>query len=205
MATFQSGTNNVLIKVKTKYTKYFESMIRAANLNPGSQVNPADYVQIVGEILAVPRSICNRADYVGYSAGDLKVGDTAIFSYQVIYDIEELAGGDKQFRNQVIYKQDEFWLADIRQVFAVIRKKKIISVNNYVLISEPEPPSKLILPTLKRMNPKASAATVISAPKGADFRNGDNVFVDFRKVAVYQLGEKKFGVLQKKHVLGKEK
>lgn len=203
MTTFNSGTNNVLIKVKTKYIKNFENMVRAANLNPASQVNPADYVQIVGEVIAVPRQICKRPDYAGYTTEGIKVGDTAIFSYQVIYDFNELAGGGKEHRNQVIYKEDEFWLADIRQVFAVIRNNEILPINGYVLISEPEPPSKLIMPTLKRVNPKASAATVIATPRNLGFWKGDNVFVDFRKVAVYQLGEKKFGVLQKRHVLGK--
>ena len=107
MATnFKSGSTYVLLRVKSKFTQHFDKMIAMANLHQGTQVNPADYVNIVGEVVAVPRSVNKRMDFVGFSPKDIQVGDQAIFSYSVIYNIEELGDGKMKFLNQLNYKKE---------------------------------------------------------------------------------------------------
>jgi hypothetical protein len=173
-------------------------MIAMANLFQGSQVNPADYVNNVGEVVAVPRSVKKRMDYKGYSAEGIQVGDTAIFSYEVIYNIEELPDGAFKYKNQLNYKKDEVFLADITDIFALIRDNQIIMINGYVMIQDISEPSKLILVTQKRVTPNAVSATVIAVGKSLehqkpiDIQPTERVLLDFRKVQHYQINDQKF-------------
>lgn len=208
---FKSGTTNVIVKVKSKFTQTFDKMIAMANLYQGSQVNPADYVNIVGEVVAVPRSVKKRMDYEGFSPKDIQVGDQAIFSYQVIYNLEELLNGKFKYLNQLNYKKDEVFLADITNIFAVIRDEEIIMVNGYVMLQDISEPSKLILVTQKRVTPNAVSATVVAIgnpltnQKPIDVQPTERVLLDFRKIQHYQINDKKFGIVQQRHIYGVEK
>jgi co-chaperonin GroES (HSP10) len=210
MATFKSGSTTVILKVKSKFTQTFDKMIAMANLFQGSQVNPADYVNNVGEVVAVPRSVRKRMDYKGYSAEGIQVGDTAIFSYEVIYNIEELPDGAFKYKNQLNYKKDEVFLADITDIFAVIRDNQIIMINGYVMIQDISEPSKLILVTQKRVTPNAVSATVIAVGKSLehqkpiDIQPTERVLLDFRKVQHYQINDQKFGIVQQRHIYAVE-
>jgi len=210
MATFKSGSTTVILKVKSKFTQNFDKMIAMANLYQGSQVNPADYVNIVGEVVAVPRSVKKRMDYEGFSPKDIQVGDQAIFSYEVIYNLEELQNGKFAYKNQLNYKKDEVFLADITNIFAVIRDEEIIMVNGYVMLQDISEPSKLILVTQKRVTPNAVSATVVAIgnpltnQKPIDVQANEKVLLDFRKVQHYQINDQKFGIVQQRHIYAVE-
>ncbi len=210
MATFKSGSTTVILKVKSKFTQNFDKMIAMANLYQGSQVNPADYVNIVGEVVAVPRSVKKRMDYEGFSPKDIQVGDQAIFSYEVIYNLEELQNGKFAYKNQLNYKKDEVFLADITNIFAVIRNEEIIMVNGYVMLQDIGEPSKLILVTQKRVTPNAVSATVVAIgnpltnQKPIDVQANEKVLLDFRKVQHYQINDQKFGIVQQRHIYAVE-
>jgi len=206
----QSGTTHVLVKVKSKFTQNFEKMIAMANLHVGTKVNPADYVNIVGEIVAVPRSVAKRHDLKGFSPADMQVGDQAIFSYQVIYDLEELPSGQYKYHNQLNYKAMEVFRADVSQIFAVIRGGEIIMVNGYVMLQDISKPSSLVLVTQKRMTPNAVSATVsaignpLTTSRPIEVAAGDTVYLDHRKIQHYQINDKKFGIVQQRHIYAVE-
>ena len=211
MASFQSGSTYVLLKVKSKFTAHFEKMIAAANLHVGTKVNPADYVNIVGEVVAVPRSVAKRHDLKGFSPADIRVGDQAIFSYQVIYDLEELPDGQFKFRNELNYKRNGVFRAQLSHIFAVIRDGEIIMVNGYVMLQEISQPSQLVLVTAKRMTPNAVSATVVgvgnplTTQRPIEVQIGDKVVLDHRKIQHYQIKDEKFGIVQQRHIYGIEK
>ena len=210
MATFKSGSTYVLLRVKSKFTQHFDKMIAMANLHQGTQVNPADYVNIVGEVVAVPRSVNKRMDFVGYSPKDIQVGDQAIFSYSVIYNIEELGDGKMKYLNQLNYNKNELFRADITQIFAVIRDGKITMVNGYVMLTKISEPSKLVLVTAKRINPNAVSATVaaignpLENQQPIDVNMGEKVLLDYRKIQHYQIKDQKFGIAQQRHIYAVE-
>jgi co-chaperonin GroES (HSP10) len=139
------------------------------------------------------------------------VGDQAIFSYQVIYNLEELLNGKFKYLNQLNYKKDEVFLADITNIFAVIRDEEIIMVNGYVMLQDISEPSKLILVTQKRVTPNAVSATVVAIgnpltnQKPIDVQPTERVLLDFRKIQHYQINDKKFGIVQQRHIYGVEK
>jgi co-chaperonin GroES (HSP10) len=179
-----------------------------ANLNPASKVNPADYVNIVGEIVAVPRSIAQRKDLIGYSTEDLRVGDVAIFSYQVIYNIKEMPDGKPLYRNQLNYKESEVFRADISQIFAVIRDEQIIMVNGYVMLDTISEPSRLVLVTSKRVTPNAVTANVtaigkpLTTSRPIEVEMGQTVYLDHKKIQHYTYNDMKFGIVQQRHIYG---
>jgi co-chaperonin GroES (HSP10) len=184
------------------------NMIRRANLNPGSQVNINDYVNIVGRVVAVPRSVCKRMDYKGFSAADVQVGDRLLFSYLVVGEIEELEGGEARHKNSVVIKGKEYFLCDVRQAFAVIRGEEIIMLNDYVMISPPNPPVSLILPAYDRKVRKWVAKAAIQAvgrQNKVKFSGGEEVYVDFAKTQHYKLQDSKFGIIESKYIYAAEK
>lgn len=207
----QSPLNNVVVKVKTKYHKNFSNMMKRANLNPGSQVNPADYVQIFGEVVSVPKTISNRLDYKGYTAEDIRVGDTAIFRYDVIYSFLENVQGDAPlYANMVWFKGQEYFMADIQKVFGVIRDGEIIMINGYCMVEEMSVPSALILPNHLKNVIQASSAILshigkpLSHQKCIQVERGDIVYYNPGLIQRYEINDKVFGILSQRHILGRK-
>jgi co-chaperonin GroES (HSP10) len=201
--------NKLVVKVKTKYHKDFGNMIKRANLNPGSQINPADYVQIMGEVVSVPEFISTRRDYKGYTADDIYPGDTAIFRYDVIYDlVQQEPDAEPIYKNMVWFKGEEYFLADIQKVFGVIRAGEIIMVNGYCMLEEMSNPLGLILPLyLKNLIQGATAKLThigrnLSHLKPISAQPGDTVFYDPRILQTYEINNKKFGIIQQSRILG---
>jgi hypothetical protein len=79
--------NKIFVKVKSKFIGNYSNIIKAANVTAGSQLNPADLAQIVGEVVSLPKRVTiERRGYENYSIDNIQVGDTAIFSYRVIWN-----------------------------------------------------------------------------------------------------------------------
>jgi len=112
-----SATNHVIVTIDTKYIADLYNMIRRAALNPGSQINPADYVQITGQVVSAPKSICGKVDYKGFTTKNIQVGDTAIFSYRVVFTFDEAADGSATHKNAFMYRGKEYWKVDIQDLF----------------------------------------------------------------------------------------
>lgn len=207
----QSPLNNVVVRVETKYHKNFGAMIKRANLNPGSQINPADYVQILGKVISIPKAISTRMDYKGYTTNDIYPGDTAIFRYDVIYSfIENKEGDEPLYANMVWLKGQEYFMADIQKVFGVIRAGEIIMVNGYCMVEEMSVPSALILPNHLKNVIQASSAILthigkpLSHQKGIQAQAGDTVYYNPGLIQTYEINGKKFGILSQRHILGRK-
>jgi co-chaperonin GroES (HSP10) len=203
--------DKVVVQVDTKYHKNFSNMIKRANMNPGSQINPADYVQIIGEVVAIPDFINNRIDYKGFTTNDIYPGDIAIFRYDVIYDfVESAEGEDPIYKNMVWVKGQEYFLADIQKIFGVIRAGEIIMVNGYCMVENMSAPPSLVLPQhLKNLIRTASATITnignpLSHQKPIGAKPGDIVYYNPAVLQRYEINEKKFGILTQKQILGRK-
>lgn len=202
--TIESGSTNIIVEIKGTMIEDVYNMIRRANLNPGSQININDYVNITGKVVAVPRSISKRFDYKGFSAAELRVGDSLIFSYLVVSDILEKEGGDYVHKNSVVIRGKEYWLCDIRNAFAYIRNGEMTMLNNYVMITQPSPPTRLILPSHdKKVSKFAVQAEVMATNRRSEFYEGDKVLVDYNKLQHYKLNEISFSILDGRYVYGR--
>jgi co-chaperonin GroES (HSP10) len=206
---FKSHVNNVVVKVKTKYHTDFGMMMSRAALNPQSQINPAEYVQIIGEVVAVPKYISDRMDYKGYTTKDIYEGDMAIFRYDVIYDFAQKSPtADPIYKNEVFFLGESYFLADIQKVFAVIRAGEIIMVNGYVMIEDVSNAHGLILPKHLKSVIQASSAklTHIGSPlthqKPIAAQPGDTVYFHPGVLQSYEINGKRFGILRQRHILG---
>ncbi len=205
----QAPANTVLVKVKNVFNRHFSNIAKTAfSDNNASDVNPADYVTIVGGVVSVPRRITTeRREYVGFTTENIRPGDTAIFSYSVIYELD-ISDQNQKFKNCFWYKGQEYWAADILKVFGVIRDGNIMMVNGYCMIEKMKPISTLILPNhLKNMlNVSEAVATKLSFRSPHSLRNilpGDTVFYNPLKVQKYTLPTgKEIGIIEDKHLMG---
>lgn len=203
--------NKVVVQVETKYHKNFSNMIKRANMNPGSQINPADYVQILGRVVSVPDVISNRIDYAGFSTIDIYPDDIAIFRYDVIYDFVENPDGDEPvYKNMVWVKGEEYFLADIQKIFGVIRAGEIIMANGFCMVENMSPKPLILLPQhLKNIIQAASATlTQIGRPlahcKRIAALPGDTVYYNPNILQHYEINGKQFGIITQRQILGRK-
>lgn len=200
--------NNIIVKIDVKYLENFYNMVRAANIVHGSQINPADYVNIIGEIISIPKIICDRRDYKGFSTKDMLVGDSAIFRYDVVFDFEELEDGTSKFKNLFWFQGKEYWMVDIQKIFAVIRKNEIIMVNGYCMIENMSKPQNIILPPHLKKNVNAGEAILthignnLINSNNLKIKQGTSVFYNPLLVQEYKIKDKKFGIIRQKDILG---
>lgn len=204
----QSPLNNVIVKVKSLFTRPISDFTKTAfaEVN-GTDLNPADFVTITGEVVSIPRTISKKMDYKGFSTSDIRVGDIAIFSYSVIYDFD-VSDENQKFMNCFWYKGQEYWIADIQKVFGVVREGKILMVNGYCMIEGIRPISTLLLPHhLKRMLNVSEATLTHGSERGRSIGNiemmpMDTVFYNPLKVQKYKIADKEIGIIERKHILG---
>jgi co-chaperonin GroES (HSP10) len=165
----------------------------------------------MGEVVGLPRKIQNeKIGYKGFSAKDIQVGDTAIFSYNIIHDFKITEqGADPVYRNRFFFEGNEYFVADITKVFGVIRDGEITMVNGFVMLGDFKE-SILILPqTMKKMK-RASETYVqhIGFPKThenkIDIKSDDNIYFIGSSSQKYQINDKKFTILQQNKILGKK-
>jgi co-chaperonin GroES (HSP10) len=207
----QSPLNNVIVQVDYKYHKNITNIAKRAALNPGSQVNPAEMVNIYGKVISVPMSISKRRDYEGFVTNDIYPDDIAIFRYDVIYDFASTEGSDEPvFKNLIWFKGKEYFMADIQKIFGVIRAGEIIMVNGYCMIENMSNPSALILPQHLKNVIQASSATLTQIGrnrthmKNIQAQSGDTVYYNPSVVQTYEINGKKFGILSQKSILGRK-
>lgn len=216
----QSTINNIIIKVKTKWIDNFDNILRMAALNPQSMLNPADYVQIRGEVVSIPKSISKRIDYEGYSTSDIRVGDTAIFSNQVIGTTTQLEpDAEPVFKNRLYYNGEEYFMSDIQHIYAVVRNRQIRMQNGYVMVADMEKPPLIILATQTKKSISSAQAKLthigrcLTTETPIDAMPGDTVFYNPNKLLIYQvpqydmgknIGSIPFGILKQSHILGKQ-
>jgi len=203
--------NNVLVTIESKYIAYFSKMLAGANLNPGTQVNPADYVQIIGTVISVPKRISKRRDYTGFSTDDIKPGDKCLMRYDVVYSFLEAEDGTHSFRNNFWYKGMDYWAASIDKIFAVIREGEIIMVNGYCMAEDMEKKSMIISNAESKRKTTATSAILtgisnnLSHLKKIKAQRGDKIYYNPSVIQTYKIGDKQFGILSQKHILGAEK
>jgi co-chaperonin GroES (HSP10) len=207
----EAAVNKVIVTIEKKMIADLYNAIRMANINNGSQINAADYVSITGTVVSVPRSICKRLDYKGYSTKELKVGDILIFSYRVVFNMLEGEDGEAVHENAFCYEGKEYWLCDIQEVFGYIRNGQIHMVNGYCMLQEVQAPSNIILLSDESKQMLRASKSFLSyigenmeGSQKIDVAQGDSVYVDFRKVQHYKIGERPIAVVRQKDIYAKE-
>lgn len=207
---FQAPLNNVVVKVSSKFLQGPNRFLKEDVMNPSSRVNPADFVQIVGEIVSIPRKVSNGLGYEGFSLIDMKIGDTAIFSYSIIYNYKVDENDEVIFKNRAYYNGEEYFTADIQHIYAVIRGEQIRMQNGYVMVGKMEVPRLILLsPETKKLVSSAQAVVThigrcLTTEKPIDVMPGDTVFYNPNKIITYKLNGKDFGILKQSHILGKK-
>lgn len=204
-----AASNQIILKVKSKYAKNFSDLVTRAALAQGATVHLEDLVSIVGEIVSLPRVVHDTGRYKGFSTKDLKVGDTAIFSFHVIYYHFLREPDEPQVhKNRISYQGKEFWQCDITHLFGVIRGEEIIMVNGYVMAA-PFLENKIITQPTDTKFCTHSPILNIGNPKDGypnlKLKRGDTIYFNPIHAQKYQINDKPFIILQQHQILGKQK
>ena len=204
----QPPFNNVLVKVKHKYIKNITSLLKRAAIQNGASVDPNECVNILGEVIMLPKKISTDMQHKGYSIDNIKVGDTAIFSYQVIYDLVSTELDEPVYKNAVFYKGEEYFVADITKIFGVIRNEEIIMINGFVMTSAFQEKTIIIPKKMKKTKGSVSASVLhIGYSKTnenpIDVKQNDVVYFSPFFAQKYQMNDKPFCILKQSRILGK--
>lgn len=203
--------NNCLIGIDVVYTSNLSRMLAGANLNPGTQINPADYVASVGEIISIPKLISDKREYKGFSTKDIQPGDKCIIRYDVVFKFHSTDDGSKKFKNYFWYNRKDYWAASIDKIFGVIRNGEIIMVNGYCMIEDMEKKSLIIENAESKKRTTAFSAILTGIGNNLTHllniaaKRGDRVYYNPNVVQSYKIGGKEFGIISQKHILGAEK
>lgn len=203
----QAPWNNILVRIGDVFIKRVSDIVKvSASEAHGSNLNPADLVQIVGEVVSVPKGISHqKRGYEGYSVSDVKVGDTAIFRYDVVF---AFSGDKRKFKNMFYYRGEEYWLCDVVKLFAVIRRGEIRMQNGYCMVENmPELP-KIILPQAMHDLTAIHSATLTQIGSNLEHLPaigalpGDTIFYKPVNVQKYEIKGKPFGIIQQSNIMG---
>jgi len=205
----QAIRNNLIVKIKTKYVRNFTSILKQAQLVNQTEFNAADLVNIVGEVVSVPKHIDTTDEYLGFSTDGILPGDNVIFRYDVVFAFNREKEVDTPiYRNLFWYKGQEYWTVDIQKVFAVIRNGEIRMVNGYVMIENIENPSTLIIPGELKKLLSVGSATVTHIGDNRYNLNKlwieelSTVYLNQRIIQRYQINNHYFGIIEQKHIYG---
>lgn len=207
----QAPFNSIIVTIDTKFIANFSNMIKRANLNPGSRINPSDYVNIIGTIISIPKAISKKEEYAGFSTKDIKPGDKAIFRYDVVFDfVEQGENIEPVYKNRIWFKGNEYWLCDIQKLFAVIRDNELIMVNGYCMIEGMTAAPVIIIPhSVKRIVEAAEAMLTqignnLTHTQNSQAVGGESVFYNSKRVQEYEVNGKKIGILRQQDLLGRK-
>lgn len=206
----QSAYNNIIVTISAKWLKNFTDIMRNAQIAE-SKLNPADLVQVVGDVVSIPKKIADRLDYKGFGVDGIKVGDVAIFRFDVIFNfLKQPAKDTPVYKNELFYKGKSYWNVDVQKLFAVIRDGEIIMQNGYVMVEDFGEQSAIILPQhMKKIIKTVSVKVIhIGKPKTNEKELGvkqfDTVYFHPKLAQHYRIGEKKFAIIKQSQILGFE-
>ncbi len=202
----RSPLNNVVVKVKEKMIKNFTSVLKMAAIQNLTSIDPADYVQIVGEVVSIPLEISTwKREYESYTTSDIRPGDKCIFSHDVIYSfVQKEPDADPIYKNSFWYKDGEYWMCDIKNLYAVIRDGEIRMQNGYVMLENLEKASNIYLPQHLKKALKTGSGVVTQIAANPSIKRNDKVYFNPNKLRLYQVNEKPFGIVRQSQILGKD-
>lgn len=203
----QPPLNNLLLKIGDIFVKQYGAIAKTSALySQTSDINASDMVNIIGEIVGIPKGISTKdRRFKGFSTEDIQIGDTAIYRYDVIYQFDR---SGVKFKNMFWYRGKEYWSAAIDKIFGVIRKGEIIMVNGYCMVESVNSPTNIILPESMRNIDGLGTATLTQIGNNRTHLDnieaspGDTVFFDPNILQKYEIGKKKFGILSQSQIMG---
>jgi co-chaperonin GroES (HSP10) len=206
----QSAENKVVVKPKTKYISNFTDIMKISAIQNFATLHLEDLVNNCGEIISIPKSVSKDKTHNGFSTKDIRVGDTAIFSFSVIYDFIQ-RGEDLPplYKNMISYKGNEYFSADITKIYGVIRDGQIIMVNGYVMATTFVDDKIVVAAVSKKIKGcKSSTVMHVGNPKETlkkiPIKQGDTIYFNPMIAQKYQINNKPFIIIQQHQILGKQ-
>ena len=205
----QAPEDNIIVSIKSKYTKDFGMLTRRLSIGDATSVHLEDFAQNVGTVVSLPKEISKTKTENGYSMEGIEVGDTILFAFNVVFDFYQNAPDALPiYRNKISYYDKEYWMCDITKVFAILRGEQIIMVNGFVMATPYNEDVLFSQPENRRSRKsKHSEVMWVGSPRTnqnpIDIKQGDTIFYNPKKTTKYEINNKPFIILTQQQVLGK--
>lgn len=203
-------TNKLVVKFKHKYISNVSDLLKRSAIQNGSTVDPIDVVNIVGEVVSLPKVVTKRLGLENFSLEGIDIGDNIIVSHKVIYDMVMKADTPEPvYKNMITYNGEEYFVCDISLVYGVIKNDDIIMLNGFVML-RPFQEAKIILAAASKKTKGTVKCQVmyIGNPKKSikpiDAKQGDWAYFNPMVGLKYQINNKPFVIVSQHHILGIE-
>jgi co-chaperonin GroES (HSP10) len=196
--------------------KKFQDVVDTASgvlLYRDTTYHPEEHVTITGRIVSVPAKITPAID-TGHLVIQGDVGDQVIFSYAVIMDWERYTDRSAEHHNEIVIDGKSYWKVHARWILGFIRDGVIKPAAGYVymqpLHEEKEEKGIIIIPDSMQGREMKGISKVIHIgqpaknAKPVDVSEGDEVIYEPRFVQHYEIGGRKWLVLEQDRIIAKK-
>lgn len=198
--------NKIVVQV-TK--KYYDTITTASGITfyQDTVFRAEEKAMMSATVVASCRSIIRRADYEGYTELPA-AGDEILMRYDVVHSYRAQPDrGTPIHKNFLPIDGEEYWLADILQVFAVKTATGYRMLNGHIfcdLLTESRPvPEGLVLPlymTAETPNNKMRVRYINNGP----VQSGDIVYCLPKVAQHYSIDSESFYIIKQSHLLAKD-
>lgn len=205
----QAPFNNILIKVKTRYIRHISTLLQRLAIQENANVDPTDFVNIIGEVVSLPKAISKDERHKNYLLDGIEVGDTAIFSYRVIHSfVLNDPKDDVLHKNAFMYYGQEYFVCDITELFGVIKPDgEIKMLNGYVMAKQPVKAKIILVAGSKKTKGSLETdvihyGTVAKNKEPFPKKKFDTIHIHPNKFQTYEINEKKFCIVKQQDIYG---
>lgn len=199
-----SPQNKIIVQIEKKFQDTI-SFASGVTLYQDTTFHPEQHAMLKAKVISVPRSILQRADYDGYNELP-SPGDTILMRYDVVYSYRNQPDRDTPIYKNILHvRGEEYWLADILQVFAVETQEGYRMLNGYVfcdlLAEKREAPEWLTLPMYMTAEVRNDKMRVrhINHPTVTP---GDTIYCTPNVAQRYSINMDSFYIIKQSHIQG---
>jgi len=198
--------NKILVQIENKY---YDTVTTSSGITfyQDTVFRAEEKAMMRARVIEPCLSIIDRADYEGYSELPA-AGDEILMRYDVVQAFREQPDRATPIHKNVLHLDgEEYWLADILQVFAVKTEKGYRMLNGYIfcdLLSESRDiPEGLVLPlymTAETPNNKMRVRHINNGP----VTSGDIIYCKPGVAQRYTIDTDEFFIIKQSHLLAKD-
>lgn len=197
-----SPQNKLLLKADKLY---YDEIITESGITfyQDTSFNPQEFAMMEFTVHSVPPLIIKRQDYEGFCELP-SPGDRVLGRYDIVYAYREQPDRASPIHKNIIRREgQEFWRADIMQIFAVKAGADWRMLNQYVLCDLVEERRTigevLILPEHLRTEIRRDKMRIRNI-EHPELRPGDIIYTTPNAAQQYKIGKDEFYIIRQRHI-----
>jgi len=200
-----SAQNKIIVQIEKKF---YDTVAAPGGMQfyQDTTFNPQEFSMIEATVVSPrPRCVLNRHDYFGFNEFP-NTGDTVMVRYDMVYAyVDQPDRATAIHKNVILHNDQEYWRADILQVFAVKINKGWRMLNQYVMCDlvqqKRDIGEVLILPEHLRTEIRRDIMRVRHITHPA-ITPGSIIYCAPNAAQQYKIGQDEFYIIKQSHIQG---